>query len=78
MSIIKNFTNKCLSLSYFGEDWNNKLLQSIIEAGRTISYVETLNPSKADKLHLAIKESDKKLFIREFERVVKLAIKNSN
>jgi len=57
-----------------GEDWNNNLMQSIIEAGRTISYVETLNPGKADKLHLSIKESDKRLFMREFEKVVRFAI----
>ena len=57
-----------------GENWNNNLLQSIIEAGRTISYVETLNPSKADKLHLSIKGSDKRLFMREFEKVVRFAI----
>ena len=57
-----------------GEDWNNNLMQSIIEAGRTISYVETLNPSKADKLHLSIKGSDKRLFMREFERGVRFAI----
>jgi len=73
-SIIKNFSNKCLSLSYMGENWNNNLIQSIIEAGRTISYVETLNPSKADKLHLSIKGSDKRLFMREFEKEVRFAI----
>jgi len=57
-----------------GENWNNNLMQSIIEAGRTISYVETLNPSKADKLHLSIKGSDKRLFMREFEKKVRFAI----
>lgn len=73
-NVIKTFSNKCLSLSYLGEKWNNNLLQSVIEAGRTISYVETLNPSKADKFHLSIKNSDKRLFMREFERVVRFAI----
>jgi len=73
-SIINTFSNKCLSLSYLGKDWNNNLIQSIIEAGRTISYVETLNPSKADKLHLSIKGSDKRLFMREFEKEVRFAI----
>ncbi len=38
-----------------GENWVNKLDQSIVEAGRTISYIETLDPSKADKFHLAIR-----------------------
>lgn len=73
-NVIKTFSNKCLSLSYMGENWNNNLIQSIIEAGRTISYVETLNPSKADKFHLSIKESGKRLFMREFEKVVRFAI----
>jgi len=57
-----------------GENWNNSLMQSIIEAGRTIGYVETLNSSKTDKFHLSIKESDKRLFMREFEKVVRFAI----
>ena len=57
-----------------GENWNNSLIQSIIEAGRTISYVETLNPSKADKFHLSIKRGGKRLFMREFEKVVRFAI----
>lgn len=73
-NVIKTFSNKCLSLSYMGENWNNNLMQSIIEAGRTISYVETLNPSKTDKFHLSIKGSDKRLFMREFEKVVRSAI----
>ena len=57
-----------------GENWFNNLIQSIIEAGRTISYVETLNPSKTDKFHLSIKRSDKRLFMREFENEVRFAI----
>src|SRR3989339_516947 len=73
-NIIKTFSNKCLSLSYLSDNWNNNLIQSIVEAGRTISYVETLNPSKTDKFHLSIKESDKRLFMREFEKIVKFAI----
>ena len=73
-NIIRDFSNKCLSLSYLGDNWNNNLVQSIIEAGRTISYVETLNPSKADKFHLSIKGSDKRWFMREFEKVVRFAI----
>lgn len=73
-NIIKIFSNKCLSLSYLGDNWNNKLMQSVIEAGRTISYVETLNPSMTDKFHLSIKNSDKRLFMREFEKIVQFAI----
>ena len=73
-NVLKTFSNKCLSLSYMGENWNNDLMQSIVEAGRTISYVETLNPSKADKFHLSIKGSDKGLFMKEFEKVVRFAV----
>jgi len=73
-NVLKTFSNKCLSLSYLGDNWNNNLIQSVVEAGRTISYVETLNPNKTDKFHLSIKNSDKRLFMREFEKVVRFAI----
>jgi hypothetical protein len=73
-NVLKTFSNKCLSLSYMGESWNNNLMQSIVEAGRTISYVETLNPSKTDKFHLSVKESDKRLFMREFEKIVRFSL----
>lgn len=72
--ILTTFVNKTLSLSYLGKKWITQLTQSIIEAGRTISYVETLEPRKSDKLHLSIKNSDKKLFMREFERAIRFAI----
>ena len=78
MSIIQTFVNKCLSVAYLGENWNNKLIQSIIEAGRTISYVETTNPTQADKFHIAIKESDNKTFMHEFEKIVRFAIAKLN
>lgn len=74
MKILKIFVNKCLSLSGLGENWNNNLMQSIIEAGRTISYIETLNPSKADKFHLEIKQRDERTFMHEFEKVMRFAI----
>jgi len=74
MSIVSTFVNKCLSLNRLGEKWCNKVIQSIIEAGRTISYVETYNPSQSDSLHLAIKGCDNKTFMHEFERVVRFAV----
>ena len=74
MNIIKIFIDKCLSVAYMGENWNNKLIQGIIEAGRTISYVETTTPTQSDTLHLAIKESDNKTFMHEFEQGVKFAL----
>lgn len=75
--ILKRFITKSLSVSYFGENWINNLTQNIIEAGRTISYVETLC-NKADTLHLKIKQIDKKLIMRVFEDNVRIAIKKLN
>jgi len=72
-SILKTFTNKCLSLSRLGDKWFNGLIQSIVEAGRTISYVETLS-NKADTLHLEIKQRDDRTFMHEFERIVRFSI----
>lgn len=73
-SVTKTFLNKCLSLSYLGDNWNNELAKSIVEAGRTISYVETLSPNKADKFHLSVRGGDKRLFMREFEKRVRFAL----
>lgn len=72
-NIIKKFIDKCLSVAYMGDKWNNQLAQNIIEAGRTISYVETLG-NKADKLHLSIKQCDQRRFMRGFEKEVRFAI----
>jgi hypothetical protein len=74
MGIIETFVNKCLSLDRLGKKWCNEVIQGIIEAGRTISYVETYNPSQSDSLHLAIKNSGQRTFMHEFERVVWFAI----
>lgn len=57
-----------------GDIWNNKLTQGIVEAGRTISYVETTIPKQADKFHIEIKRSDSKAFMHEFEQVVRFAL----
>jgi hypothetical protein len=78
MSILSTFVNKCLSLNRFGENWNNKLIQSVVEAVRTISYVETYNPEQSDTFHLAIKRSDNRTFMHEFENVVRFAIAKLN
>lgn len=77
-NLIRQFVNKSLSISYFGKEWQDNLLRGIVEAGRTISYVETTMHSKADTLHLAIKESDNKIFMHEFEQIVRLALKKFN
>jgi len=72
-SILRKFIDKCLSLSRLGDKWFNSLTQNIVEAGRTISYVETLS-SKADTLHLEIKQRDERLFMHEFEKEVRFSI----
>lgn len=74
MNILRKFIDKCFSLSRLGKNWCDKLIQGVIEAGRTISYVETTTPSQADSLHLAIKRCDSRTFMHEFEDVVRFAI----
>lgn len=74
MSILSTFVIKCLSLNRFGENWCNKLMQSIVEAARTISYVETYNTEQSDTFHLAVKGSDNKIFMHEFENKVRFAL----
>jgi len=74
MGNLKTYLNKCLSIDRLGEKWCNQAVQSIIEAGRTISYIETYDPSQSDSLHLAIKNNDKKTFMHEFEQMVKFAL----
>ncbi len=72
-NILKKFIDKCLSVSRLGDEWNNELTQNLVEAGRTISYVETLG-NKADTLHLEIKQCDQRKFMHEFEQIVRFAI----
>lgn len=65
--------NKSLSFLRLGDKWFNELIQNIVEAGRTISYVETLS-NKADTLHLEIKQRDERTFMHEFEKIVRFSI----
>ena len=58
-----------------GRSWFSRLLSSIIEAGRTISYVETVNPSQSDTLHKEMKWCDIQIFKQEFEKAVRKGIK---
>lgn len=74
MSILRNFIDKCLSVSRLGKRWCDDAIQGIVEAGRTVSYVETTTPSKADTLHIAIKNCDNGTFMHEFEANVRSAI----
>lgn len=74
MNIIGSFVNKCFSLARLGKCWYDRLLASILEAGRTISYVQTTSPSQADTLHAAVKDSDIRCMMREYERIVRQVV----
>ena len=75
MSIISEFVNKCISVLRLGNRWFSHLVGSIVEAGRTESYVETVCPGKADTLHKEIKWSDERILRREFEKAVRIVLK---
>jgi len=76
--IIRNFVDKCLSLSRLGGKYLNRIVSGLIEAGRTISYLETYNPSQADLFHKEVKFSDKLVFMRNFEKVVRKILPKLN
>lgn len=76
MSLITKFINKSLSLLRLGKNWFSRIIASIVEAGRTNSYVETTNPSQADSLHQSIKWIDGQILKHEFEQSVRLALKH--
>lgn len=73
--MINKFINKCLSLLRLGKSWFSRLIASIVEAGRTNSYVETTSPSQADSLHKALKWVDSQTLKHEFEQSVRHALK---
>jgi hypothetical protein len=76
--MIRKFVNKTLSLLRMGKTWFQQVVSSLIEAGRTISYVETVSPSQVDSVHKAIKEVDFDLLRKEFERTVRKTLKKLN
>lgn len=73
--LVNMFIDKCLSVLRLGKNWFSKLLGSIIEAARTHSYVETVNPIQSDTFHKEIKQSDMQLLKHEFERSIRIALK---
>lgn len=75
MSIISTFVNKTLGVLRLGNTWFSRLLASLVEAGRTHSYVETVNPSQSDTLHKEIKTIDFRVFKHEFENSVRLVLR---
>lgn len=68
--------DKSLSVLRLGKAWFSRLSASLVEAGRTHSYIETYNPSQSDTFHKAIKESDVTIFKHEFEKAVRTALKS--
>ena len=76
--IISKFINKTLSLSRLGDNYLNKLTTGLVEAGRTISYLETYNPTQTDLFHKEIRFSDKRLLMKSFERAVRKIIPKLN
>lgn len=74
MGIIKTFINKSLLLGRLGTEWLNKLTSSLVESARTISYVETISPSQTDTFHKSIKWNDTKIFIKQYETIVRWAL----
>jgi len=75
MTLAYHFINKSLTVLRLGNSWFSRLVASIVEAGRTNSYVETVNPSQSDTLHKEVKWSDEKILRREFERTVRMVLK---
>lgn len=73
--MIRQYLHKTLSLLRLGKRWFQQFVACLIEAGRTISYLETIEPSKSDSLHKAIKQADKEVFKREFEKTIRKALK---
>jgi hypothetical protein len=59
-----------------GKSWFSRLIASLVEAGRTNSYVETTSPSQADSLHKSIKWIDTNLLKHEFEASVRNSFKH--
>ena len=75
MSLITHFIHKTLSVLRLGKGWFSRLIASLVEAGRTCSYVETVAPSQADTLHKEVKWSDARLLKREFEKAARRTLK---
>lgn len=75
MKILNHFVKKSLSVLRLGQNWIDRLLGSLADAARSISYVETVNPTQADTLHKEIGHSDVLWFKRSFEQCVRMVLK---
>lgn len=78
MKIISKFVDKCLLLSRLGDNYLNKLTLGLVEASRTISYLETYNPSQTDLFHKEIRFSDRKLIMGSFEKILRKVLPKLN
>lgn len=74
MKLITQFTLKSLAIFGKATSWMQHLLSSIADAAKSISYVETMNPTQADSLHLSIKNTDEQSLQRAFETCVRKVI----
>lgn len=74
MSILSNFIDLSVSLSALGKRWMSAFCADICEAGRTISYVETVS-GKADTVHKYTKRSDERSLKRAYELQLRCIIK---
>lgn len=72
--LISQFTNKCLSVFDLGKAWFSRLLGSLADAARSISYVETVNSSQSDTLHKRLKGIDFLTLKRAFEECTRRAL----
>ena len=74
MSLIKRFVNGCIKTFAKLKVKVEKIVSSIVEAARTISYVETVG-NKADTLHRHVKQNSEQDLKRAFEFNTRKAIR---
>lgn len=74
MSFLNEFIDLSISLSGLGKRWKAALCADICEAGRTVSYIETVS-NKADTIHKYAKISDERSFKRAYELELRCILK---
>ena len=74
MSMIKTFVKGCINIFAKLKVKVLDIIQGIVEAARTISYVETVS-DKADTLHRYVKQADERTLKRAFELNARNAIR---
>ena len=76
--MVNEFVNECVSLVRMGKDWLCELFSSLSEAARSISYIETVAPQKADTFHKAIKEVDIRTVCHSYEMQLRTKLRRLN